>query len=226
MLRFDYEDASRGHWDALHADARFRPRFPNEHVVRFLIGKFSEAERQEMSALDVGVGAGRHVKLLCEFGFNTAGIDISEEGLRRAQEWLEKSGHRANLRVASMMALPHPDACFDVAIAFGVYYYADVAGMNVAIRELHRVLKPGGRAFVVLRTTSDYRCGKGVEVEANTFRLEIDDTNEKGALMHFLDEAEVSARFVQFEEVAFEKSEFTFNQRRSVNSDWLIQVRK
>ena len=36
-----YEAESRKHWDQLHEQSRFRPRFPNDHVVRFLLGNYS-----------------------------------------------------------------------------------------------------------------------------------------------------------------------------------------
>jgi hypothetical protein len=57
-------------------------------------------------------------------------------------------------------------------------------------------------------------------------RLGIDETSERGLLVYFLEEADVPRLFSSFSDVQFEKTEFTFNQRRSVNSDWLITVRK
>ena len=98
--------------------------------------------------------------------------------------------------------------------------------MTQAVAELHRVLVPGAPAFVVLRATDDYRYGKGVRLEANTFRLDTEDTNERDTVQHFLAEADVLVMFSSFRDVQFEKTETTFKQRQAVNSDWLITVRK
>ena len=48
-------------WDALHQHQRFRPQYPNENVVRFLMVHFKQAlqGRKILKALDIGVGGGR-----------------------------------------------------------------------------------------------------------------------------------------------------------------------
>jgi len=225
---YSSEDEARAErqWDALHASPRFRPRYPNEHVVRFLLGRFPDGERARLRALDVGVGGGRHSKLLSDLGFQAAGVDFSREGLQHARRWLQGSGQATRLCQASMLTLPFGDAVFDAVIAFAVYYYADRAGMRRAVGELRRVLRPDGWGFVALRTDHDYRYGKGVEIEPHTFRLTINDTNEAGCVMHFLTEESVPAMFEGFTELCFERTETTFGSRRQRNSDWLIQVRK
>jgi SAM-dependent methyltransferase len=221
-----HEVDARRHWDQLHAQARFRPRFPSDHVVRFALGEFPEEERMRLSILDIGVGGGRHTKLLCDLGFQVSGVDISQEGLRHCQAWLEQSGHRAALRQGSMSSLPFGDEVFDGAIAFGVFYYSDVHELTRSIAELRRVLRADAPAMVVMRTTTDYRAGKGDELEPGTYRLTIADTNEFGSVQHFLAEDEVPALFSAFSVVRFEKTETTFGDRRHVNSDWLIRVRR
>lgn len=213
-------------WDALHALPRFRPRYPSEHVVRFLLGRFPDADRGRFRALDIGVGGGRHAKLLADLGFRTAAIDFSRQGLVHAKQWLADSGQSARFCRGSMFALPFADAVLDAVVSYGVYYYADRAGMRRAVCELRRVLRPGRWGFVVLRTDGDYRYGKGVEMEPNTFRLTISETNEAGSVMHFLSEENVPAMFEGFTELRFERTDTTFGSRRERNSDWLIEVRK
>jgi SAM-dependent methyltransferase len=220
------EQEARKHWDALHGQPRFRLRWPSEHVVRFLIAHFPTEPRTSAQALDIGVGGGRHTKLLCDLGFRTYGVDISGVGLQHCADWLHRDGQTAVFQEASMLRLPFADNQFDTALAFGVYYYSDRAGMSQGIAELHRILRPGAPAFVVVRTTNDYRFGKGTTLEPSTFRLGIRDTNEYQTVQHFLTETDVPARFASFSKVCFEKTETTFQQRHAVNSDWLITVTK
>jgi hypothetical protein len=44
--------------------------------------------------------------------------------------------------------------------------------------------------------------------------------------MHFLREEDIAHMFRALAEVRFEKTETTFANRKAVNSDWLIEVRK
>lgn len=219
------ESASAFHWDALHAQPRFRPRYPAESVVRFLFGS-SPGDRSGLSALDIGVGGGRHARLLCEMGFVVSGLDISAEGLEQCRRILQANGLAAVLKQGSMHDLPFPSANFDVAVSYGVFNYTDLAGMRRAVAELHRVLKPGASAFVMVRTRDDYRFGKGECLEPGTYRLEINETNERGTVQHFLSEEDVPDLFGAFSRLSFERSETSFAERTEKHSDWLITVRR
>jgi SAM-dependent methyltransferase len=218
---------SSSHWDELHEKPRFRPVYPTDHVVRFLMANRDLLEKHQPARfLDIGMGAGRHTKLAAELKFQAFGVDFSIVGLQRARERLLTARLRAGLAQASMLALPCRDCSFAVVLSYGVFYYGTADEMNQAIAEVHRVLVPGGKAFVVLRTTDDYRCGKGIRIGHNTFQLNIAETNELNSTQHFLTAEDVSAYFANFSQMSFEKTETTFGNRSGINSDWLITVEK
>jgi SAM-dependent methyltransferase len=218
---------SSAHWDELHRKPRFRPIYPTDHVVRFLMTNRELLEKHHPARfLDIGLGAGRHTKLAAELGFRAFGIDISFVGLQHARERLLAAGLRAGLSQASMLALPFMDCSFAAVLSYGVFYYGTAREMKQAIAEVHRILVSGGRAFVVLRTTDDYRFGKGVQLERNTFQLTITETNEHHSTQHFVDANDVVAYFAAFSHVSFEKADTTFDNRTGLNSDWLITAEK
>lgn len=219
---------SAAHWDTLHDQPRFRPVYPNEHVVRFLMANRNKQlpNTAKPRVLDLGAGGGRHLKLIAELGFEPYGLDISLTGLRHARATCVRIGVRPAVVRASMLALPFHSESFDLVISFGVFYYGTTVEMRQAIAELARVLCCEGKAFLVLRTTSDYRYGQGEEIEPRTFRLNIHDTNEHGTVQHFLGEADVIEYFRAFSQVNFERTETTFRERQHSNSDWLITVQK
>lgn len=219
-------DQLQEHWDTLHANARFRPAYPNEHVVRFFMALRAKNNGSAARILDIGAGAGRHMKLAAELGFNPFGIDISVLGLQHARRRLPESRDPLILAQASMLALPFGEASFDAVLSFGVFYYGTAKEMKEAIAEAYRVLKPSGTIFVVLRTVHDYRFGRGTALSNNTTQLNIEDTNEYGTVQHFLDDGDVPDYFSEFRQVTFEKTETTFGNRRGVNSDWLITAEK
>jgi ubiquinone/menaquinone biosynthesis C-methylase UbiE len=125
-----------------------------------------------------------------------------------------------------MTSLPFAEASFHAVVSYGSFYYGTAQVMQQAIVEAHRVLAPGGKSFVVLRSTDDYRYGKGRELGPNTYELDIPETNELGTIQHFLAAEDVPEYFTLFSNVSFEKTEWTTCGRTRLNSDWLITAKK
>src|SRR6185437_6143599 len=210
-----------------HANSRFRPLYPSEHAVRFLFGARSSFPPElPRRFLDIGTGAGRHMLLAAEAGFSPVGVDVSWNGLHHARERLSAKNVGPLLAVAAMGELPFVANTFSVVLSYGVFYYGTANDMKRALNETWRVLRPGGRLLVVLRSTRDYRHGKGQQLEPNTFRLEIDDTNELGTVQHFVTAEDIPAYFGKFSSVTFESSELTFGNRSRLDSDWVITAEK
>jgi SAM-dependent methyltransferase len=212
------------HWDQLHQNPRFRPRYPNEHVVRFLMA--NKAATGGKRFLDIGCGAGRHMQLASDLGFEPYGVDTSMTGLHHAQQRQRSMNIRSTVARASMLALPFAEGSFGLVLSFGVFYYGTADEMQQAIAEAHRVLASDGRLFAILRTTQDYRFGKGQQLAARTFRLKITDTNEYDTVQHFLAAEDIAAYFGNFSHVGFEKTETTSANRARLDSDWLITAQK
>jgi ubiquinone/menaquinone biosynthesis C-methylase UbiE len=211
-------------WNILHSYERFRPKYPSEHLVRFIFTQFPKdlKSRSELKILDIGCGAGRHTIFLAQEGFQTYACDISENGMKCLKEELKVKNLSATVVKSDMEKILFPDDFFDGVLSYGVFYYNDSKGYENALSEMQRVLKKGGKAFVFTRTIDDYRYGKGANIEKNTFVLDIADTNEKGMKMHFLDRGEINRKFSQFENVIVEKTETTFANLEKKNSDWII----
>lgn len=94
--------------------------------------------------LELGCGAAAGARWLATAGAAAVGLDLSAGMLRHAAAGGERSGVRVPLVQADALALPFRDGCFDtVATAFGaVPFVADSAAL---MREVARVLRPGGR---------------------------------------------------------------------------------
>ena len=109
------------------------------------------AERwQSGKLLNVGCGHGADF-LPFRQGFELWGIDFSPQMLKQAQRYSTKFDFGVNLVTADMATLPFPENSFDWIVAVAAYHH--VRGKNErerAFRELERVLKPGGEAFLTV----------------------------------------------------------------------------
>jgi SAM-dependent methyltransferase len=100
--------------------------------------------RTDLRILDAGCGTGAAVAYLARFGAVT-GCDVSSLAL----EFCRARGLTA-LGQASVTALPFPAAAFDLVTSFDVLYHRAVGDYRVALRDFHRVLRPGGRVLLRL----------------------------------------------------------------------------
>jgi len=94
--------------------------------------------------LDIGCGPGhlvREIADLVEPGGSAVGVDISQDMLRLAAEQGAQVMHTPDI------ALPLDSRSIDAAVATQVYEF--VADLPAALAELHRVLRPGGRAVIL-----------------------------------------------------------------------------
>lgn len=109
--------------------------------------------------LDVGCGGGRTVQKMANIAIGglVCGIDYADGSVTASQRKnaaLITAG-RVSIQKASVSQLPFPDSKFDLVTAVETqYYWPD---LNRDMREILRVLKPGGKLVVIAET---YRGGK------------------------------------------------------------------
>jgi len=109
--------------------------------------------KNNLEILDAGCGTGGMILCLQQFG-KVQGIDLSKEALN----YCRKRGLK-NIFQASVEKIPFPDKTFDLITSFDVLYHQWVKDDLVAIREIYRVLKPGGY-FLVRVPAYDWLRGK------------------------------------------------------------------
>jgi ubiquinone/menaquinone biosynthesis C-methylase UbiE len=101
------------------------------------------------AVLDIGTGPG----FLTDEMARAVGSAGRVEGIDRSRDMLAPARRRCadlsqvTIHEADAVEIPFPAATFDAAIAVQVYEY--VPDMAAALRELYRVLRPGGRAVIV-----------------------------------------------------------------------------
>ena len=116
-------------------------------AVRQVLAKLEVGSSERI--LDLGCGNGWATRLLAKAGSGTSavGIDASPEMIKRAEE-LHSFTIRARYEQGHFEKLDFKDAHFDRAFSMEAMYYA--VDLDKALTELHRVLKPGGSADIVI----------------------------------------------------------------------------
>jgi SAM-dependent methyltransferase len=96
--------------------------------------------------LDVGTSTGTNLRMLRDLGFHRVhGIDQSIEAVRFCSE-----KGLGEVQLGDVCALPFPDCLFDLILATDIIEHVD--NDLFALRELHRVLKPGSHLLLTVPT--------------------------------------------------------------------------
>ena len=126
-----------------------------EHFGQIDIYLFDQILRQRitpsMRILDVGCGFGRNLIYLMREGYEVFATDADEAGIaatRRMAVDLAPGLPAENFRVEPAEAMSFPDGFADVVISSAVLHFARTDEQFLAmVREMWRVLKPGGLFF-------------------------------------------------------------------------------
>jgi len=158
-IRASFDESAH---DEEHFPSRIDPRI--YHVK--LIGEFF-GDLNGKRVLDNGCGKGRFARILKERnpGAAICGIDISEAMLRFAPEGMERCA-------GTMTALPFASCSFDAAYATESLEHAVDAGL--AVTEMCRVVKPGGRLVIIDKNVEHWGRLKTPEWERWFSRKEVE----------------------------------------------------
>ncbi|MDD5658151.1 MAG: class I SAM-dependent methyltransferase, partial [Elusimicrobia bacterium] len=99
-----------------------------------------------LDVVDLGCGAGEAAVYFARQGARVSACDLSPGMADVALRLARLHGAAVDVAVAAAESLPYPDAAFDRVFANGVLHHAELLP---ALREVRRVLKPGGRAAFI-----------------------------------------------------------------------------
>ena len=128
-------------------------RLSRTHIFRDhyrLVAEDIAARRPQGSLLDIGTGPAWLLRTLhkrCP-ALRLTGVDISAAMVRQARRNMAQAGlaDAVGLAVAAADRLPLADGAFDTVISTGsIHHWKDV---GAGLAEVHRVLRPGGRALM------------------------------------------------------------------------------
>ena len=120
---------------------------------QLLKGRFDSG----MRILDAGCGSGRNLVYFLRSGYEAFGVDESSEAIARTRRLAAELAPQLpadNFRIEPVEHLSFPDSDFDVVLSSAVLHFAGSEDhWDLMIREMWRVLKPGGIFFARLASS-------------------------------------------------------------------------
>ncbi len=127
------------HGGVVNAKTDINPLIPELVDYNSLKGK---------KVLDIATGPGIFLVEFAKAGAEATGIDITSYSIKHAKRNLELRNLKADVVKMDAQNLTFPDATFDYVHAWGCVMH--MPNTEKAISEIHRVLKPGGKALIYI----------------------------------------------------------------------------
>jgi SAM-dependent methyltransferase len=123
-----------------------RARYELEPFI-FDFARFPDGTGKDVLEIGTGMGAD-HLEWAKSHPRSLRGIDLTERAVNFTRERLSACGFNSDVRVGDAEHLPFGDESFDIVYSWGVLHHSpDTA---TAVREVSRVLRPKGKALVMI----------------------------------------------------------------------------
>ncbi|QUI23786.1 class I SAM-dependent methyltransferase [Vallitalea pronyensis] len=140
-----------------------KPVFRQTQLYTFLL--YTNGKGLEKKILDLGAGGNLPpLAIFNDQGYETYGIDISDEQIQRAKEFEKKQGISLNIMKGDMTQLPFDNDAMPYIYSYNSIFHMSKKEIGEAIKEIHRVLSVGGLAFLNFPTINDAHATHGEKV--------------------------------------------------------------
>jgi ubiquinone/menaquinone biosynthesis C-methylase UbiE len=141
--------------------------------VLFEGGREWACSRAQGRVLEIAIGTGRNLPYHRD-DVSLTGIELSPEMLAIAKRRAKELGREADLRLGDAQALDFPDASFDSVVC--TLALCTIPNDRVAVAEVYRVLRPGGRFSLLEHVRSPARVVRALQrlIEPLSLRFEAD----------------------------------------------------
>lgn len=173
--------------------------FRQNQLFTFLL--YCNGENMEKRILDCGAGGTLPpLAIFHSHGYETYGIDINEKAIESAKVFEGKHNISLNIIKGSMLDIPFESNYFGFVYSYNAVFHMSKKEINEAIKEMYRVLKPGGLCFINFASNDDDRSMVGVMVSEGEY---LQEEHGEQILHSYHDESEAEHYFEnnQFEVV-------------------------
>ena len=169
----------------------------------YLIHRWKNNEFKKV--LDLGCGLGRHAILFAQSDFKVLAIDTSAEVINYLEAKSKEMNLEIDCTVGSADMLQLEDASVDAIMLKSVIMYNKKSEVESIFKELYRVLKPGGEAYVTLpsKCSAEFKNTKSVIYDRENILIEDKETKQV-VYKYFADEQSVNRLVQKFELISLD----------------------
>ena len=125
-----------------------------EHREHLAVREMPVTTLAGLRVLEIGCGAGAHSALFNHRGAEVFALDLTPDRVVATAHKLDLLETPSFCLQGDARELPFPDGLFDIVYSNGVLHHSP--DIETSVREVHRVLKPGGRAVIMLYARNSF----------------------------------------------------------------------
>ncbi len=187
--------------------------------------RYAVSNPLESKILDCGAGGpDPKLALFSENGFETYGIDISDDQIYESIKFCEKQGIDLNIIKGDMKKIPFDSEFFGFVFSYNSIFHLSKKDSGVAIDEIFRVLKKGGLCYLNFLSIDDRWFEEGEELNSGEI---IRKEGEDVFLHSYYEDDEPDNYFDDFEIIYKEKIQILkgryFNTERTCIIEYIVK---
>jgi SAM-dependent methyltransferase len=212
-------------WDDVFSQAKWG-RYPSEHLVRFVARTYGSGNPSGIRVLEIGCGPGANIWYMSRERFLVTGLDGSRVAIELAAGRFAQEGLAADLRVGDAANLEDPDDTYDAVVDVECLCANSRDTTRDILREVRRVLKPGGKLFS--QTFTDRMpVGAGAEtVGLREYKEAVGWPFEGKGFIRLESRQGVRDLYSTLDVESIDKAEYTIGNGAHRVSEWIIVCRK
>jgi ubiquinone/menaquinone biosynthesis C-methylase UbiE len=135
-------------WEEMYQDT---PPWDVGYPQPVFVKLVEEGEIKPGRVLDAGCGTGENALMLAKNGYSVTGIDVTKDAITKAQVKADKRNLKVDFIIGNVLKLDENIGTreFDTVIDSGLFHVMTDEERPIYVKQLHRVLKDGGKYFMM-----------------------------------------------------------------------------
>ena len=206
-------------WESIYSQRQSILLYPNSTFITLSHHLLKPKEYPRV--LDYGFGYGANMISLLKRGFEVSGVEVSRSVINLVRARLKKEHLSAELKLIKGAQLPFNDNAFDAVIAWQVLDYNTWDSLELAVKEIDRVLKVGGKFIGTFTASDDVSCQHSKKLGKGVYQIKL--KKQKDLVRMAVDRKNLHQCFPS-KEISIGKSGFQYNNLQF--SHWIVTYEK